>query len=130
MICKSCNLKFTNKTAKKNSRNGKIYIRTLCKKCISQRREIYRNENKLLHKDHILKHKFGISLMDYQFLELSQDKKCAICRIGRKNKYFNVDHDHRTGKIRGLLCDSCNLLLGKAKDSIKVLTNAINYLEK
>ena len=51
--------------------------------------------------------------------------KCAICS---SNKKLVVDHDHQTGRIRGVICDDCNLALGRFKDSIAVLWAAIQYL--
>jgi hypothetical protein len=61
-----------------------------------------------------------------------QDFKCAICSVHLSDvkKSFAVDHDHATGKVRGLLCDLCNRALGQFKDNIDNLKAAINYLEK
>lgn len=73
-----------------------------------------------------------------EFLELKQvqNNKCAICKkeehvlhLG-KPRELAVDHCHNTGKIRGLLCTNCNKVLGHAKDSIEILTRAIEYLEE
>ena len=68
---------------------------------------------------------------------LDQNNKCAICNEMEtwKNKHGDIrplaiDHDHSTGKVRGLLCTSCNALLGHAKDKISVLENAIKYLKR
>jgi hypothetical protein len=61
---------------------------------------------------------------------LKQDSKCAICNepfIGHKR--VNLDHSHRTGKIRGVLCTQCNHALGLMKDNITTLQAAITYLE-
>jgi hypothetical protein len=67
-----------------------------------------------------------------------QNGVCAICfqkeRSKRKPNHFGinklaVDHDHKTGKIRGLLCNCCNTAIGRFNDSIAVLQNAISYLE-
>ena len=58
---------------------------------------------------------------------------CAICgsdsprRRGSKN--FAIDHDHTTKKVRGLLCHPCNVMLGLAKDNIKILETAVKYLK-
>lgn len=52
---------------------------------------------------------------------------CAICAITTSD-VLHVDHCHTTGKIRGLLCHQCNVLLGASKDSITTLQNAIKYL--
>lgn len=60
-----------------------------------------------------------------------QQGKCAICPAtepGGKKKRWCVDHDHKTGKFRGLLCWNCNVGLGNFKDSIASLQKAIEYL--
>ncbi len=62
-------------------------------------------------------------------LEL-QGGGCAICSQMPDGKRLSVDHDHRTGLFRGLLCDRCNTLLGKADDNALVLRAAIDYLAK
>jgi len=61
-----------------------------------------------------------------------QNNSCAICGYkddGNKKFFPFVDHCHVTDKIRGLLCINCNQALGKFKDNIKFLANAIKYLE-
>lgn len=82
-----------------------------------------------------LKVRYGISLEEFQELESSQNNKCAVCllesteQLGRNKKaHLYVDHDHKTSKIRGLLCRSCNFGIGQAKDGIKILNSAIEYL--
>ena len=80
-----------------------------------------------------LKFRYNITIEDYNEILLSQNNTCAICdatESGYKRKYFCVDHNHETNKIRGLLCYACNLGLGKFKDNIDTLKNAIKYLEK
>jgi len=78
-----------------------------------------------------LRIKFNITLEQYNQLFYLQNYKCAICndecKTGRK---LAVDHDHKTGKIRGLLCMNCNNGLGKFKDSCDLLSKAISYLVK
>lgn len=63
-----------------------------------------------------------------------QGGRCGICASAEagptKNRVFRVDHDHATGKVRGLLCVHCNSLLGYARDSVPNLVAAIGYLEK
>jgi len=59
----------------------------------------------------------------------NQGGRCAICRNPSPGgKRLCVDHDHATGRIRGLLCGACNLVLGYARDSEAVLASAIQYL--
>ena len=62
-----------------------------------------------------------------------QNHKCAICELDEVDSLhgkLSVDHCHRTGKIRGLLCVNCNTAIGKLKDSDALLQKAINYLVK
>jgi len=75
-----------------------------------------------------LKRRFGIILDDYNQLLYKQESRCAICLIKQDNRRFSVDHDHKTGKIRGLLCNKCNLGLGNFRDSKTILEQAIKYL--
>jgi hypothetical protein len=63
-------------------------------------------------------------------LARSDGNCCAICGAKPKGKRLAMDHDHKTGKIRGLLCMQCNTALGKFRDDTKLLKKAIRYLEK
>lgn len=72
----------------------------------------------------------------YEELHIAQDGRCAVCGLPeslvRSGRLLTlaVDHDHRTGRIRGLLCNRCNLLLGKVADSPDLLRAAAAYLER
>lgn len=82
-------------------------------------------------KDYWLSKRYGLTLDDYNNILLVQNNGCAICSTkepGGKNKRFHVDHCHKTGAIRGLLCDKCNRGLGYFNDSIENLNSAIGYL--
>jgi len=76
---------------------------------------------------------YGITREEWNKLFEDQDKKCAICGsdhpkvIGRD---WHTDHDHKTNRVRGILCRSCNQLLGQAEEDIKILESAIKYLNK
>jgi hypothetical protein len=59
---------------------------------------------------------------------LSQNNLCAICNNPSKNKALAIDHNHKTGEVRGLLCHHCNLAIGLFKEDIDVFTSAIKYL--
>ena len=85
------------------------------------------------HKSLKLQHKYGINLAQYNLILKSQKGVCAICGQPEANHILgglSVDHDHKTFKIRGLLCKKCNLLLGYAKDKVEILKSAIAYLER
>lgn len=81
-----------------------------------------------------LKRKFGLTPEDWDALFISQGRRCANsgCQMdtpGSKSGW-HTDHCHATGKVRGILCQKCNLLLGNANDSIVRLRGAIDYLRK
>lgn len=91
---------------------------------------IEKNRDKYLlsKKKSVLKHKYGMSLEEYDTLLIKQESKCAIC--GDKEKLLAIDHCHKTGKIRGLLCHLCNRAIGMMKDDTLILERAITYLKK
>lgn len=77
-----------------------------------------------------IQHRYGLNMRQYKTLLELQDNRCAICRQEeQKRSHLSVDHDHATGKVRGLLCDDCNNMLGRAKDNPDVLRQAALYLE-
>jgi len=82
-------------------------------------------------RDWRLRTKYGISLEEFNRVFLSQDSRCALCRSQHSdNKNFVVDHCHKTGTFRGILCSYCNRALGMFKDDIQVLKKAIAYLKE
>lgn len=89
-------------------------------------------------KNTYLKKYYKISLEIYNKMLMEQNNVCAICFNpetsvnNAKNKIIDlaVDHCHKTGKVRGLLCAKCNSSLGKMQDSVVILQSAINYLIK
>jgi hypothetical protein len=76
--------------------------------------------------------RYGLTVEQYHQMLENQRGLCAICleppTSGRGKKLY-IDHDHKTGKVRGLLCHHCNMILGYAKDSSVRLTECINYLD-
>jgi len=79
---------------------------------------------------------YAYNLTKEDFLKMldSQGNVCAICRsddwgCGKKTTRPHVDHNHETGKVRGLLCNNCNRSLGLLKDNADVLKSAVKYLE-
>lgn len=75
--------------------------------------------------------KYKISIDDYNSLFEIQKGRCAICGTHQTDlkRVLCVDHDHATGKVRGLLCSNCNHGLGQFRDSVGFLASAIKYLE-
>lgn len=78
-----------------------------------------------------LMRKYSITPEQWDEIFEAQDRCCAICKsvTPRYVDGWHVDHDHKTGKVRGILCQPCNHLLGKAKDDISFLYKVIDYLE-
>lgn len=73
--------------------------------------------------------KYGITIEQFAEMSTAQGDLCVICRQPPKGKTrLSVDHCHKTGKIRGLLCDTCNVGLGMFQDDPDLLTAAITYL--
>lgn len=95
-----------------------------------------RSIRKEAHRGYDLKKNYGMNREEYAALVIAQDGECAICGeqettvIRGKTISLAVDHDHVTGKIRGLLCINCNRALGMFKDDPKRLRKAIRYLKR
>lgn len=97
----------------------------------------WRKNNPDMTKNWLLKHKFGISLEQYKEMLRRQNFVCKLCfkdetsvhHKSKKVKQLAVDHCHKTGKVRGLLCTACNTALGKARDRLGWLDRAKLYLK-
>lgn len=78
-----------------------------------------------------LRYKYGISLVQYNALFAAQAGCCAICATHQSAfaRKLHVDHCHRSGRVRGLLCTNCNTAIGKLQDSVPVILMAARYLE-
>jgi Recombination endonuclease VII len=79
-----------------------------------------------------LRRQYGISAAEFDELIQSQGGGCAICRspVGDGiDRPLYVDHCHKSGRVRGLLCSSCNFGIGKFRDDVALLARAIDYLE-
>jgi len=97
-------------------------------------RDNYRNkpEVKEKNRNRRLVNAYGMTNEDYEKLLELQHFCCAGCGTHQNelDKKLNVDHDHKTGIIRGLLCGNCNRALGLVKDNLQTLTRLHQYLEK
>jgi hypothetical protein len=71
---------------------------------------------------------YGITKADYEALYATQKGLCKICKQKKAKYKLCVDHSHETKKVRGLLCRSCNLAIGHAKDNAQTLLSAAEYL--
>ena len=145
------NKKRIKKLRKKYRKDNRKKIRKQHKKYIKSRklffRNYYRKYSKMFRKKHkkrILRNErnsnlrtnYGITIDDYDILLKKQKYVCGICKKKElvkdqngKVKSLCVDHDHKTNKIRGLLCSRCNRGLGLLRDSVKILNSALKYLK-
>ena len=101
--------------------------KSYCKACSIECQEILREKDPSHIRMAQIKTKYNLSSKEYEDLLKRQRRKCAICRQPF-DRTPNVDHNHRTGKVRGLLCTNCNAGLGNFLDKIPLLTAAISYL--
>ena len=106
-------------------------LRPDCKTCNMVKSRAWAEANKHRRKAYSIKSIYGITIDEYNALLAQQNYRCAICDVHQDsmNKALHVDHCHRTGKVRGLLCVNCNSALGKLKDSVAVVLRAAKYLE-
>jgi len=106
----------------------------LCKPCDLLRRKGDPNRSRFYYTEK----KYGVDESGFEALWLAFHGKCGICGIdlvmplkqqGQPLNVVAIDHDHRTGNLRGLLCNGCNKALGLLKDDLHIMKAAVKYLE-
>jgi hypothetical protein len=111
----------------------------VCKNCEAAYHRQYRANHLDREKEVQLLFNHGLTMQQWNELFVKQNGLCAICGnwlrlpengLGKGNGLVHTDHDHRTGKIRGLLCGKCNMGIGLFKDSVDILRSASEYLRK
>ena len=113
--CKSCNYDVTTKYYKSLDEDVKNKFRKKNPCNSFEYRQKYR-----------LKNKFGLTVEEYSAMIEKQDNKCKICGCDMNKPH--VDHNHKTGKVRHLLCHQCNTALGLLKEDTRILQNMISYI--
>jgi hypothetical protein len=115
-FCRNCDKEQTidNFDKRGGKENG---YRSHCKSCNHKKNTILQTRKK-----------YGLTLNQYRMLFEMQNHKCAICGQ-QQEQTLSVDHDHRTGKVRELLCIKCNTIIGFADDNVEILQKAIEYLQ-
>ena len=108
-----------------------------CKSCRLLAQSSLKSRDKTLYerveRNSKYKRQYGITIDDYKSMLEKQAGKCAICFTsdpGARVKHFQVDHCHKTGAVRGLLCHKCNRAIGLLNDSVESVLRAATYLEK
>lgn len=117
-----------------------------CKLCVAASMRRYRDNNRVEHnkkavawcavnkkrvRGYSLKRKYGVSRSRFDSMLMAQDGVCAVChRLNTFGRELCVDHNHKTGRVRGLLCHRCNTAIGFFGDDSNVIARAISYLAK
>ncbi len=84
---------------------------------------------KRAHRGRYIKRTYGITMEELEALLVSQNHQCGICKCPVDCIVSNIDHCHKTGKVRGVLCLKCNSGIGLLQDSIEVVAAALHYLK-
>ena len=101
-----------------------------CKPCHRKKANQWIKDNPEQTKNTILLRKYGITAQIFDKMLEDQCGRCAICGTHfESSKATHIDHCHITGKVRSILCNHCNLVLGHAKESVQILENAVQYLK-
>ena len=138
-VCPRCKVKQAVSGFQKNatSPDGLQYHCRACRKSIDARPEKRKADRQRYHantdgyRNQHYRRSYGITLPEYDALLKRQRGRCAICRnLCKSGKRLAVDHNHTTGRVRGLLCGRCNPLLGYAADDVNMLREAIKYLRR
>jgi len=121
----SCFYKFYDRWTQKR------YLSARCKVCHHEyeRQSPTTRRNRKAEK---LQLRYGMTYEQWERMRENENYRCMICgiteeEVGRK---LDVDHCHSSGKVRGLLCNPCNSMLGHAKDNTEILQSAIKYLKE
>lgn len=111
--------------------SSKHYLSSRCKPCHQQ----YKRESPTTprnRKTEKLQLRYGLTYEQWEKMRETESYACMICGITEAeiDKKLDVDHCHSSGKVRGILCNPCNTMIGHAKDNIAVLRAAATYLEE
>jgi hypothetical protein len=138
--CSKCKIdkkriSFRKDSAKKNG------LRSVCIECDYTSQKTYRKQPHIMARDkaynkaryphkaeQALLRKYNLTKDEYNNLLEKQLNRCAICLLEISGRNIHTDHSHTTGKVRGLLCQKCNMGLGCYKDNVNLLQKAIEYL--
>jgi len=134
--CKKCgDTKPLHEFSRKNATGRKPGYQPRCKACAATDTREWNVANKDSQRQRYLKNQYGISEEFYNELFESQQGKCRLCYRELKTQGLGpsravVDHCHKNGHVRGILCNECNRGLGYFHDNIMALENAVDYLKE
>lgn len=129
--CKECAGERVKTWYAKNTERAKANIRAWNEKHPETRREysrVWRERHPEKQRDVWLRHKYGIVQADVDAMKLAQGGRCGAC--DEPTEKFHIDHDHRTGEVRGLLCAGCNFAAGLLEDDPRRAEGLAEYLRR
>lgn len=116
----------------KNKEYGKSYPDSFCKSCKSVKTKKWCQDNKQkfirYNIKSKLKNRYGMTMDEYDAMVTAQNNLCAICNQPQARRNLAVDHCHQTNRVRGLLCDKCNLALGMINENLDIVEGIKRYL--
>ena len=122
---------YREKNREKNKESIAAYNKDYYEKNKEARKNYFETYYQEKHKDTLLLRRYGITLAEKNKMQDEQGNKCKICyRDFSSDVEPNVDHCHTSGKVRGLLCQQCNVGLGNFKDNPLELVKAAEYLKE
>ena len=107
-----------------------------CKACTIKRTSDYNKKNSSSVRSQYLKRNYGLSFEEFDTMLTEQGNACAICgtsqpsKKGGRHRRFQVDHNPTTRAVRGLLCNSCHIIVKEVGDNLQTLESMIEYLSK
>jgi len=113
-----------------------FFTKFMCKRCRTTRKydinKVWKKKNKEKIRFDNLRYTYGITEEEYNSLFTTQQGRCKIC--GRHQSELEsklcVDHNHKTGQIRGLLCKKCNWALGLLNEDIQIINSMLEYIDE
>ncbi len=117
----------------RGARTSEGYRAPTCKDCHKQKSMAWaeKNPDKVAahRRKRNLKEKYGLTVEQYDEMVFEQNGACFVCNTVPERRRLNVDHCHKTGKVRKLLCDKCNMAIGLLEDDIDRISKVRKYLE-
>lgn len=116
-VCTVCNLNLPHEFFYPR-KDGRAKLQSLCRACHSKARRAAQLK------------RYGLTKNDYDLMMRAQEGRCLLCRSPASDepRSLCVDHDHSTGRVRGLLCVTCNRALGLLKDDPELMRRAADYV--
>lgn len=123
------NLGYTTYISKKKCPKGHYERYVTSNNCVQCDKEA-REKRKISYRWNRIKRIYNISKEQYYKMLEDQDSKCLICGADLFEKNCHIDHNHKNGKVRGLLCSRCNQAIGLLNEDMEILKKAYEYIKK